>query len=227
MEELRGQSPNRVFFSFSLEFPILREVTGRESYEFSLPIRIFDDAKLILGQNTRKSEKYFSNVEPQIRRDFTFRTPMNSINASIAAQIPAVNAVSLHIRRGDYVSDAKAAATHGLCSIDYYQEAIRYISSKTPDPHFFIFSDDIEWAKENLHIDCHHQYINQNHGSESYNDMRLMSMCRHHIIANSSFSWWGAWLNPSSNKLIITPNNWFARNEKPTSDLIPSTWIAI
>lgn len=174
-----------------------------------------------------QSEKYFSNVEPQIRRDFTFRTPMNSINASIAAQIPAVNAVSLHIRRGDYVSDAKAAATHGLCSIDYYQEAIRYISSKTPDPHFFIFSDDIEWAKENLHIDCHHQYINHNHGSESYNDMRLMSMCRHHIIANSSFSWWGAWLNPSSNKLVITPNNWFARNEKTTSDLIPSTWIAI
>lgn len=174
-----------------------------------------------------QSEKYFSDVETQIRQDFTFRIPMNGENSAVAAQISSVNAVSLHVRRGDYVSNAKAAATHGLCTIDYFQEAIKYISSKTSSPHFFVFSDDISWVKCNLHIDYSHQYIDHNYGSQSYNDMRLMSLCKHHIIANSSFSWWGAWLNSSSNKLVITPKNWFAGRGKNTSDLIPSAWIPI
>jgi hypothetical protein len=117
-------------------------------------------------------------------------------------------------------------ATHGLCPISYYQNAINYISAQVEQPYFFIFSDDMGWAKENLKMDLPCIYIDHNHGAESYNDMRLMSLCQHHIIANSSFSWWGAWLNASSNKIVIAPKKWFANNNN-VKDLLPIDWITL
>lgn len=173
-----------------------------------------------------QSEKYFSDVASQIRKDFTFRLPLQNKNSEFANEISQVDAVSLHIRRGDYVSNKKTTATHGLCSIDYYQTAIRYIAERVPHPHFFVFSDDIAWVKDNLKIDFLCQYVDHNHGAESYNDMRLMSMCQHHVIANSSFSWWGAWLNPSPEKIVIAPKKWFAVDVN-TSDLYPQDWVPL
>lgn len=170
-----------------------------------------------------QSEKYFSEVAAQIRRDFTFRIPMNELNAETAKQISAVNAVSLHVRRGDYANNPNTTATHGLCSLEYYRDAILYISKQVSHPYFFVFSDDIAWVKDNLNLGFPCQYVNHNHGAESYNDMRLMSMCKHHIIANSSFSWWGAWLNSSADKIVVAPQRWFA-NETDTQDLIPQSW---
>lgn len=173
-----------------------------------------------------QSEQYFSGVADQIRREFTFREPMNIQNTEIAAKVSAVNAVSLHVRRGDYVNNQQNLATHGVCSIDYYQSAIRYVAERVQSPHFFVFSDDIDWTKENLVLDFPCQYLNHNQGAESYNDMRLMSLCQHHIVANSSFSWWGAWLNPDSDKIVIAPQKWFAAPNK-VSDLIPQSWVRI
>lgn len=173
-----------------------------------------------------QSEKYFGDVASQIRDDFKFRLPLQNKNSEFANEISQVNAVSLHIRRGDYVSNKKTTATHGLCSIDYYQTAIRYIAERVPHPHFFVFSDDIAWVKDNLKIDFPYQYVDHNHGPESYNDMRLMSMCQHHVIANSSFSWWGAWLNPSSEKIVIAPKKWFAVDVN-TRDLYPHGWVSL
>jgi len=173
-----------------------------------------------------QSEKYFQKFESQIRKDFTFKHPMDVKNTESAKKIGMVNAVSLHVRRGDYINNAKTYATHGLCSIDYYKSAIQYISERTESAFFFIFSDDIEWVKANLVIKHPCQYIDNNEGNESYNDMRLMSLCNHHIIANSSFSWWGAWLNRSPNKIVVTPKNWFA-NKSNISDLIPVNWVSL
>ena len=173
-----------------------------------------------------QSEKYFSEVAEQIREDFSFRLPLKYQNAELAKQINRVNAVSLHVRRGDYAHNPKTVATHGLCSLDYYRASIRYVSERVRQPQFFVFSDDIEWVKNNLKIDFPHQYVDHNHGAESYNDMRLMSMCKHHIIANSSFSWWGAWLNASVNKIVVAPQNWFAI-EANTQDLIPLSWVKL
>lgn len=173
-----------------------------------------------------QSEKYFINVAGEIRKDFTFKLPMQSANAEVAGQIAQVNAVSLHVRRGDYASNSKNIAMHGLCSIEYYQAAIIRIAKQIKNPHFFVFSDDIAWVKNNLKIDFPHQYVDHNHGKESYNDMRLMSLCKHNIIANSSFSWWGAWLNPNAKKIVIAPKRWFA-HEVDTSDLIPSSWVTL
>lgn len=170
-----------------------------------------------------QSEKYFSDVATQIREDFSFVTPFEGKNATLAEKISAVNAVSLHIRRGDYVSNPQATATHGLCSLHYYHDAIRYIAERVEKPEFFVFSDDIAWVRENLKIEFPHHYVDHNSGVQSYNDMRLMSLCQHNVIANSSFSWWGAWLNSSPTKLVIAPKKWFATNVD-TSDLYPSSW---
>ena len=129
-------------------------------------------------------------------------------------------AVSLHVRRGDYVSDPKTKAILGVCSLDYYRAAIAHIAERIESPAFFVFSDDIAWAKANLEIPFPCEYVDHNQGQQSYNDMHLMSLCKHHIIANSSFSWWGAWLNPRKDKIVIAPENWFANNED-AKDLIP------
>lgn len=173
-----------------------------------------------------QSEKYFSKVACQIREDFSFRVPMNSQNAEMAGHISRVNAVSLHVRRGDYASNPKTAATHGVCSLDYYREAIHHIAKYVEKPHFFVFSDDINWVKNNLEIDFTCVYVNHNQAAESFNDMRLMVLCQSHIIANSSFSWWGAWLNPREDKIVIAPRHWFV-NQKDTQDLIPGNWTRL
>lgn len=173
-----------------------------------------------------QSEKYFRDVASVIRADFTFKTPLTNQNAENAEYIAQRNSVSLHIRRGDYATNPNTNATHGLCSLDYYRMAIEYVAARIESPYFFIFSDDIAWVKENLKINVHCQYIDHNHGIESYNDMRLMSLCQHHIIANSSFSWWGAWLNPSPHKIVVAPQKWFA-NKNDVKDLFPQGWVPL
>ncbi len=173
-----------------------------------------------------QSEKYFAAVEAQIRADFAFRQPLSGQNAELARQMDGVNSVSLHVRRGDYASNPKTTATHGLCSLDYYRGAIQHIRERLGQPKLFIFSDDIDWVKNNFDTSLHCVYVHNNTGAASYNDMRLMSICRNHIIANSSFSWWGAWLNPRPNKIVIAPRKWFSNNNN-TKDLFPNSWISL
>lgn len=179
------------------------------------------------------SEKYFQSSEMQIRKDFAFKTCLNNENSFLAAEIKYVNSVSLHVRRGDYVSDSKTMTTHGLCDLGYYHSAVDYIADRVCNPIFFIFSDDISWAMENLKIGYPCRYIDHNHGDEAYNDMRLMSLCKHNIIANSTFSWWGAWLNANPSKVVVAPYRWLANDNtivnysKFMSDLIPASWKLI
>lgn len=173
-----------------------------------------------------QSEKYFSESASQIRADFTFRQSLEDQNEKLTQQIISVNAVSLHVRRGDYATNPQTTATHGLCTLDYYRHSIQYIAERVQQPNFFIFSDDISWVRDNLNFPHQSQYVDCNQGKESYNDMRLMSMCNHHIIANSSFSWWGAWLNPKRDKIVVAPKNWFA-NQTDASDLLSQNWVKL
>ena len=173
-----------------------------------------------------QSEKYFKRIEATIRQDFIFKKPLVEKNLDNALHIASVNSVSLHVRRGDYVSNYKTSQIMDVCSLDYYRQAIDYIAKHIKNPVFYIFSDDIAWVQQNLSLYFPCTYIDHNRGNESYIDMQLMSLCKHHIIANSSFSWWGAWLNPRAAKIVIAPRVWF-RNGNNDSDLIPSEWVRL
>jgi hypothetical protein len=174
-----------------------------------------------------QSERYFSDCADQIRQDFQFRKLLDPRSLEMAEEIQAGVSVSLHVRRGDYASDPKTTAVHGLCEAPYYARAIEYLSDRLGPMRLFVFSDDIEWARANLPLDAHpHTFVNHNKGADSWRDMRLMSLCQHHVIANSSFSWWGAWLNPSTEKTVIAPAQWFARLVD-TRDLIPPQWVRL
>lgn len=173
-----------------------------------------------------QSPKYFDSIESLIRDEFTFYDPLEGKNLEIVSMIKKANSVSLHIRRTDF-GKAISNNIHGICSLDYYHNAVKYILTQINMPHFFVFSDDIKWAEENLKLPYQSTFISGNDGGKSYIDMQLMSQCKHNIIANSSFSWWGAWLNANPCKIVIAPKQWFSNDNlnAQTNDLIPDRWI--
>lgn len=171
-----------------------------------------------------QNEKYFIDVREDILKAFSLKEPLDQKNQALMDVIKGINSVSIHIRRGDYVTLESANKFHGTCSLEYYQKAIEYIAKHTKNPHFFLFSDDVKWVIQNLKIDYPYTVIdfNQNKG---YLDMELMKHCKHNILANSSFSWWGAWLNENPKKIIIAPKNWIADKQK--CNIVPKEWIKL
>jgi hypothetical protein len=174
-----------------------------------------------------QSEKYFKDIEDVIRREFTIKIKPDSNNKQITKLIKSVNAVSLHVRRTDYISNAAMNQFHGTCDLVYYQRAVEIIAREVLSPHFFVFSDDILWAKNNLILEYPTVFISHNNNTKDFEDLRLITQCKHHIISNSSFSWWGAWLNEKHDKIVIAPKKWFNDESIDTRDLIPETWIRI
>lgn len=174
-----------------------------------------------------QSECYFADIAGIIREEFRVHTPLAGENQRIADAMNGCCAVSLHVRRGDYVSDRQTAAFHGVCGLDYYTRGVEKLVQQVNTPHFFVFSDDIAWAKEHLRLDHPVTFVGHNPSVSGYEDLRLMSLCRHHIIANSSFSWWGAWLNARPDKIVIAPSRWFNDPAIDTCDLIPASWQRI
>ena len=183
-------------------------------------------SKIILNGYFQK-ETYFINEENNIRNSFVFKNELSEDNLVIKNKIDISKSVSLHVRRGDYVSSKKTVSYHGVCSLEYYAHAIQTLTNIFQDLHFFVFSDDIEWCKANLNIPGEVTFISNNKGANSYIDMQLMSFCKHNIIANSSFSWWGAWLNNSKNKVVVAPKNWFTDSSIDIKDLYPKNWFTL
>lgn len=224
---LGWQSPRllrRIMAHRRLQFLRSRHFMVESHFNYAAGIRDVPLPSYLMGY--WQTERYFADVAETIRTDFTFRQPLNGRNLELAQEIGTTNAVSLHVRRGDYASNPKALATHGVCSLAYYEAAIKYITARVEAPQFFVFSDDMEWVRANLKIRHPCRYVDHNHGEESFNDMRLMSLSRHHIIANSSFSWWGAWLNPDTEKIVVAPRKWFA-NGNDVNDLFPQGWVTL
>jgi hypothetical protein len=176
-----------------------------------------------------QSQRYFINAAAEIRVDFTFPEVNDSQNRSFLRIIEeAQTTVSVHVRRSDYLTDIHKD-NHPVCSIEYYEQSIETIRDRVGSVRCVVFSDDIPWAKENLKfLGGDSIFVSHNSGSSSYEDMRLMSLCSHNIIANSSFSWWGAWLSDKPNKVIIAPQRWFGSGkEKANSHIAPSEWIRL
>ncbi|MDD5318776.1 MAG: alpha-1,2-fucosyltransferase [Candidatus Pacebacteria bacterium] len=180
-------------------------------------------------------EKYFADFREQIFSDFQLKKPLSQSGQSIKEKIlKSKNSISIHLRRGDYASHKTYKSWHGLCSPSYYQKAVDYILNETKAetkkaPVVFVFSDEIEWAKNNLILPAELTEIVyvSDEKIPAYEEIHLMSLCHHHVIANSTFSWWGAWLDPKSAKIVVAPRQWVADSSVDTKDVLPNTWVSL
>ena len=172
-----------------------------------------------------QSYRYFERYADVIKDDFFTHYSLEDKNQKLKEEIQSSNSVSLHVRRGDYVSNQNATSYHGVSPLDYYYNAIETICKKTPNPILYIFSDDISWVRENLMVSLPIVFVENTNADRPFEDIYLMSLCKHNIIANSTFSWWGAYLNSNLKKNIIAPKKWFNNPAINTEDLIPNSWI--
>jgi hypothetical protein len=234
-----GYEMNQVFNLPHTEFYINRPL--KKVLEFLLFKKIYErkqepsnldpyDKKylwpLLYFKGFYQSERFFSDMKDEIRKVFSFNFSLiNDKTQSILQQIDAdENAVSVHIRRGDYLEPKHWKTTGSVCQLPYYLNAISEIKQRIAQPSFYVFSDDIGWVKDNLPLEKA-VFVDWNKGKESWQDMMLMSHCRNHIICNSTFSWWGAWLNPHEDKIVIVPCRWFQHCETP--NIYPAGWIKV
>ncbi|AKD57880.1 alpha-1,2-fucosyltransferase [Spirosoma radiotolerans] len=176
-----------------------------------------------------QSESYFKPVEVALRQQLTVKKPLSNLTLRMAETIfSSANATFVHIRRGDYITNTKANRHHGVCGEAYYRRAVEYLHQQASDIQFFVFSDDQAWVKRELGALLSPAiFVEHNTGVDSWQDMYLMSLCRHAIVANSSFSWWGAWLNPDLNRIVVAPQQWFAVNRLTQPAVAPSHWITV
>jgi Glycosyl transferase family 11 len=174
-----------------------------------------------------QSEQYFKSIRDLLLKDFTFKEDPDPENSRMLSCIDSSNAVCVHIRRGDYVSTASGRERHGVCSMDYYCSALDHIRQRTVDPVFFIFSDDPEWVVSDFPKIESATIVSHNVGRNDIEDMRLMMRCRHFIIANSTFSWWAAWLSRHPGKIVIAPKVWYASPTLSDADLVPENWVRL
>jgi hypothetical protein len=143
----------------------------------------------------------------------------------LANEIRQTASIAVHVRRGDYVSNPKSNAFHGTCSPAYYRGAVEQILQATNREHtVYLFSDDCNWARENIKLPCNIRIVDHNDMKTAHEDLRLMSLCEHQVASNSTFSWWAAWLNANPKKIVVVPEKWFAEPSADDSDIIPSDW---
>ncbi|MEK7564205.1 MAG: alpha-1,2-fucosyltransferase [Patescibacteria group bacterium] len=196
---------------------------GKEKF-FHFDPNIFSLGSSLYLDGYWQSPKYFEGFEDAIREEFTFKNPLPLKINNLATDIENINSLCIHVRRGDYVGNAN----HDVFSMEYYKKGVDYINQQTKIDKIFVFSDDIEWCKNNLIFEMPVFFVgNEYAGLKDEGHMYLMSRCKNFIIANSSFSWWAAWLSVSKNKTVVCPKNWFKDASINTDDLIPKEWIRI
>jgi hypothetical protein len=191
----------------------------------------FDDQFSYLPDNTYlegywQSFKFFESIRPVLLEELMISTGNDFEESQLTLDLCSPNSVAIHIRRGDYISNAKAAKFHGTCSMEYYLKSINILREKINDPRFFIFSDDIDWVRMNMDFKCDVNYVDSNFLFDAHHDFYHMSLCNHFIIANSTFSWWAAWLSKNIDKKVIAPKNWFIK-KIDTKSLFPDQWMLV
>ena len=200
-----------------------RNIYNEKSFEFDT--NFLKAKKNTYLKGYRQSEKYFSSIKNIVLQNFKIKEEITKSVSDFSIQLQQENSISIHLRRGDY-TNTSLINYHGIIDVTYYKEAIEIIQSKYPDCKFYIFSDNIEWAKQNLNIE-NSTYITTSISQSSITDFHLMQSCKHNIIANSTFSWWAAYLNSNPNKIVIAPKRWFNQVDYNTKDLFPESWITI
>lgn len=209
--------------SFSRKDRLLTKLKYKNPYYEDNPVYCFQQNVLKMDSvylnGYWQCEHYFKDIRDILLKRIEFPS-FNKENRALQKSIECTNSVAIHIRMGDYLLLSEAYG--GICTKEYYNKAVRYIRERVKHPVFFVFSDDISKAKE-LFGENDYIWISENSEENAYHDMHLMSLCKHNIIANSSFSWWAAWLNQNSDKIVITPNRWL--NTRETKDVWCKEWI--
>lgn len=211
-----------IYWKLQYRKPYYRQNYIKEK-TFSFDQNILNCPNNIYVDGYWQSPKYFENIRAVLLKELSLKKPLNENEKDFFKKIKNTESVSIHVRRGDYVSNQKHTEIYVQLSMDYYNKAIACINKKVGKPSFFIFSDDLDWAKTHFNIFSNCVYVDSNAAESIY----LMSLCKHNIIANSTFSWWGAWLNKNVDKTVITPEKWFVTNKLNTKDLLPEKWVKI
>lgn len=196
----------------------------REKKSYIFDKKLLTSPDYICYDGYFQNEKYFKHLRESLLEKFTLKVPLDERNQIVLNKILETNSVSIHIRRGDYVNLESTHKIHGVCSLEYYKKAIEDIAKKIKNPHFFLFSDDIGWVIKNLKLEYPFTVVDFNQG-KGWFDLNLMKHCKHNITANSSFSWWGAWLNENPEKIVIAPKKWTLQNQN--FDIVPREWIKL
>ena len=181
------------------------------------------------------SEKYFADIKPIILKEFRFvgKVSDEDEEEKVTKMIRCSESVSIHIRRGDFTENPQNRVAYNIIGNDYYNACVNYLAKRLKSPKFFVFSDDMDWVKTNFKIPYPTYYIENNYHSldhrighkMDFQDMRLMSECQHNIIANSSFSWWGAWLNQNPRRIVCAPKEFVRISNFDNKDIVPDEWI--
>lgn len=210
---------NPIHRLFHKELPLVRE----NGFEFQPNILQSPDNVFLDGY--WQSEQYFKSIANIIRQDLTLAEPLPADLNALEEQIRSSNSIAVHVRRGDYANNPVTTAYHGLYPMDWYIKAAREMEKSLHDVHYFVFSDDYDWVINNLKLEAPCTFIKPSPDGKEAQDLYLMSCCKHNITANSSYSWWAAWLNANPNKKVIAPAVWFMGADSNTKDLIPANWL--
>ena len=207
---------------------VRRKITGRKTKSYQEKQFNFDPTIFALEEayleGCWQSEKYFEGIREQVKEAFTFQVEVDFCNWQFLQEIEQSCSVSIHIRRGDYLENDHIGLYGGICTEQYYQEAIQLMDQQLDYPTYFVFSNDSEWAKAHFK-DEKYVVVDCNSEEQGYLDLMLMSKCKHQIVANSSFSWWAAWLNANAEKTVIAPSKWL--NGRDCKDIYTDGMLAI
>jgi len=202
-------------------------------YIYKEPLCSYDDCFWSLPDNVYIggnfiSTKYFDGIKSILIKEFSVKSALSRTTEVMCESMNNSESVSIHVRRGDFASNPHTKEFHGLIDVDYYFRAMSYIESRISNPSYFLFSDDIGWARENIVSANPITFVDHVGQEDAYEDMHLMKNCKHNILANSGFGYWGAWLNENGQKIVVAPQKWFANDEvNALFDLIPKDWIRL
>jgi hypothetical protein len=227
----KGARPEyRLLDRIARRLPITRKRNGIPVFKeasFRYDRRIDELRAPVLLEGYFQSELYFGRFRDQIAEDFKLRYPPTPVTAKMLDQIGSTDAICVHIRRGDYVSNRRANAHHGTCSLEYYEAGLAQMAQGLTSAHCFVFSDDPDWVRANFVSSIPTTFVDIHGTNEAHEDLRLMAACQRFVIANSSLSWWGAWLGAHGDKKVVAPSQWFQKRGIDTTDLVPSSWIRL
>jgi hypothetical protein len=201
-------------------------INEKSDYQFDENILKLEDGVYLDGY--WQSEKYFHDIENTLRKEFSFKEELKGHKLEMANKIKTVNSICINARRTDYVFNTPNNKFFAEIGIEYFRHAIDLIVERVSDPNIFVFSDDIAWCQENFNFGLPTVFVDHSFAGEKFGDyLHLMSLCKHFIIPNSTFAWWAAWLNPVSDKIVISPKKWVRDDRINIDDLIPLNWKRI